>query len=235
MSPTFFEKITEVKSSLSNKQKQKLIVGLKEWKSKKFANSKNQKKEMLSEDKSTERDVIAKTFIDNGDFDTYVNKNRGIQFSPKELDTISNFKKVVAPTSMDKFFVRFETTDDFGNNTTTVVKKFRQGNQFVFSSFTKNDNSIQEPDEPEEAEAPEAPPMGAKKQPNPADKQQMPAAPKPQMPQTNQKPGVGMKPPLKEGDEQSSNNKITITKTITFLDEITGADVLSDFLRKLDL
>jgi hypothetical protein len=37
------------------------------------------------------------------------------------------------------------------------------------------------------------------------------------------------------GEEVTVNDPIRITKTITFSDETEGADILADFLRKLDI
>jgi hypothetical protein len=209
MTSNRFRRINEMKSSLSDEQKKKLIVGLKKWKSK-----------MINEEVSShERNVIAKTFTDTGEFDPYVNKNRGIQFTSKELDSIANFKEVMSPTAEDQFMVRYENTDDFGNNTTTVIKKFREGTQFVFVSFTKNDNSVlDEPETPEEQEPPQANP----KMPSPSQlggKETQSKIPSPVVKEENEPVG----------------KQITLTKTIPFTDEITGSDILSDFLRKLDL
>lgn len=211
----------KMKESLSVEEKKKLLYGLKLWK-KKIAKenamtlSPQEPMWISEEEPNVERNVIAKTFTTNGDFDPFVNQNRGIQFAPKEIEAIRNFKKIVSPTAQDPFFVRFEGTDNFGNNTTTVIKKHRQGNQLTFTAFTKHDKV-----QPKPKPKPEIPP------------QKTPSRKTPSTPMIN-KPIKPSMPALKE-EETMPENQITITKTITFQDETKGADILADFLRKLDL
>lgn len=228
-----YQKYLKMKEGMTQEEKRELLIGLRKMKENDASISPQEPMWISEEQPNAERNVIAKTFTQEGDFDPFVNKNRGIQFAPKELDTIAIFKDTVAPSSQDPFMVRFETTDDFGNNTTTVVKKHRQGDQFVFTAFAKHDSSRPEP-EPE----PEAPPPGKPQQP---EKPQMGG--KGSQPQAGgQKPAMGSKPsqpPMPSLKElamgKSPENQITVTKTITFQDEIDGADILADFLRTLDL
>lgn len=229
MTANTFQRINEIKSSLTHEQKKKLIVGLKKLRNK--TSSENivlspQEPMWVSEDNNqSDRDVIAKTFNVQGDFDPYVNKNRGIQFSSKENDTIANYTDDVTPTAQDQFMIRYETTDDFGNNTTTVVKKYRQGNQFVFAAFTHHDNSIEKPESEEPKSHP--PTNNAIKIPQPQKQPNVNAG------KVNKQPQSSI-PQIKEGNEDISKD-IIVTKTIPFSDEIQGADILSDFLRKLNL
>lgn len=48
------------------------------------------------------------------------------------------------PISGDKFFMKYELTDEFGKNTTTVVKKLKEGNQFCWTAFSKYESSEEE-------------------------------------------------------------------------------------------
>lgn len=213
-----------MKESLSTEEKRKLLYGLKLLKKKiekeMYDHSPGEPMWISEEDPNAERNVIAKTFAIDGDFDPYVNKNRGIQFTGKEIDAIENFKENVAPSAFDQFMVRFETTDDFGNNTTTVIKKFRQGNQFVFTAFAKHDKAELEPEKPEPE--PEAPKQAPQAGPAPA-KKPVPTGP------------PGSPAPVKEAEEDPMGSKIVVTKTVAFTNDIQGADVLADFLRTLDL
>lgn len=146
----------------------------------------------VSEDEVTmERNVVAKTFDTKADFDSYVNQHRGIEMTPKEQQAIIGYKNA-KPTQQDKFFVKYENTDDFGTNDTTVIKKLKEGNQFCFTAFAKHERAEEE-GEPEGA----------------VDEQ--------------------------EGEDMTVNDEIRITKTITFTNDVEGANILGDFLRKLDI
>lgn len=228
------KQLAKNKNSLSLEEKKKLLYGLKLMKKKlekENAMTMSPQEPMWISDaiENQERNVISKTFKTEGNYNAFVNQNRGIQFSPKEMEAITNFKNMLEPTALDPFMVRFETTDDFGNNSTTTIKKFKQGNQFVFTSFSSHDQ-INEPEkeEPEQPQMPQGkgmtPPTG---KPAPGKPTATPAVKPPQG-------GKGGLPPLKEANEPNPN-EIIVTKTITFSDEIQGADILADFLRKIDL
>lgn len=184
------------KTKMSEEQKRKLIVGLRTLKEEvtgniggetDIANPDN----FVSEDEVTmERNAIAKTFDTEADFDTYVNQHRGIEMTPKEQQAIIGYKNAKA-TQQDKFFVKYENTDSFGTNDTTVVKKLKEGNQFCWTAFSKHE-SAEEEGKPEGGEDQENGPV-------------------------------------------TVNDKIRITKTITFTSDVEGANILGDFLRKLDI
>jgi len=88
---------------------------------------------MLNEE---ETNPVAKSFTQKGKYEDYIKRFVGMPMSPKELEAINNHKEI-KPVKTDRNEIRYETTDDFGNNTTTVIKKLREGNQFVFTSFSK--------------------------------------------------------------------------------------------------
>ena len=73
---------------------------------------------------------------------TFVDETQG-------ADILSNFLAELGlsnekPTSGDKFFVKYELTDDFGSNTTTVVKKLKEGGQFCWTAFSKYESAEEE-------------------------------------------------------------------------------------------
>lgn len=82
----------------------------------------------------TEQNPIAKTFNQKGNFEEYVGKFSGLELKPKELESITNYSNA-KPTKMDKFLIRYESSDDFNNNTITVIKKLREGTDLVFTVF----------------------------------------------------------------------------------------------------
>lgn len=222
------QKYMKMKETLTAEEKRQLLVGLKKMKSENAMVMSPIEPMNLEEDQpSRERNVIAKKFAVDGEFDPYVNQQRGVQFAPKETDAIRSFQNFETPTAIDPFMVRYEATDDFGNNTTTVVKKHRQGNAFVFTAFTKYDNANPEPEPEEKPEAPPAQGQGKPPLPTPGGKPKSPPTGKPQ--------AAPAMPSLKELSQPPMNNKIMVTKTIVFSDEVQGADILADFLRKLDI
>ncbi len=89
---------------------------------------------------SDERNPIAKTFQQKGNFEEYIQKFSGLEIKPKELESIANYVDS-KPTKQDKFSIRYESQDEFANNTITVIKKLREGNDLVFTVF--QDNSSQ--------------------------------------------------------------------------------------------
>lgn len=147
---------------------------------------------------------VAKTFTQKGEFEQYVRKFLGQQLSPKESEAINTFEKN-KPTKIDRTEIRYETTDNFNHSTTTVIKKLREGNQFVFTAFTKHSNIKSE----EELEKPTEKPEGVPDQ----------------SPNTTE-PSASEKPELED---------IIVTKSQSFNDEIKGGAILAEFLKKLDL
>jgi hypothetical protein len=102
---------------------------------------------------AVDKNPIAKTFTQKGDFEQYVNRFQGLEIKPKEFEAVTNYQKT-KPTTFDKFSIRYENTDDFNNSTTTVIKKLREGNKLVFTAFQINKAS-EETDgnkKPEEAQ-----------------------------------------------------------------------------------
>jgi hypothetical protein len=210
------KRLKELKSKMSDEQKRKLLVSLKKLKEEVTGNVggetdlSNADNSLTNENEftgtgvtsTTEPNVIAKTFDTQADFDSYVNQRRGIQFTPKEIQAIQNHQEV-RPTQLDRFQVRYETTDDFGNNDTTVIKKLKEGSLFCWTAFSKHETAEEE-GRPEGSE--------------PTNESDEPSEPE------------------DSGDEEVTvNDPIRITKTITFTDETQGADVLADFLNKLEL
>jgi hypothetical protein len=104
------------------------------------------------EDNDTNSDTnvnpVAKTFKQQGNFEQYIQKFSGLEIKPKEMESITNYTNA-KPTKVDKFSVRYENTDEFSNNTVTVIKKLREGNDLVFTVFQVT--SQQAPEGGEEA------------------------------------------------------------------------------------
>ncbi len=192
-----------------------------------------------------ERNVIAKTFDTKADFDSYVNQRRGIQMTPKEQQSILSYTET-KPTQRDHFFVKFETTDDFGNNETTIIKKLREGNQFCWTAFTKHESAEEEgggesegPEDKEDDKGKDdtdlEDKLGLKELAPAAPNAQPTQQPQPQPQQTPQPQPTPQQTAPAEDDEMTVDDPIRITKTITFVDDNEGSCILSDFLQKLDI
>jgi len=201
------QRFIKAKECLNEEGKKKLLRALRLYKE-------LQEPMWVSEDAmdKPERSVVAKTFDTKADFDSYVNQRRGIEMTPKEQQSILNYSEA-KPTQRDKFFVKYETTDDFGNNDTTVIKKLKEGNQFCWTAFSKHETAEEE-GKPEGAEEPAL----AEVAPTPSTPSNVP-------PQDD----------MSGEDEMTVDDPIRITKTITFVDDNEGANVLADFLQKLEL
>lgn len=187
---------------------------------------------LMSEDGFTsetnpETNIIAKTFDTKGDFDSYVNQRRGIEMTSKDQQAILGYKKA-KPNQQDKFFVKYESTDPFGNNNTTVIKKLKEGNQFCWTAFTKHENA----DEKE----------------NPSDKNnsnEKDEFPMKEADFNNNNVTKSIPPSFTNNNiNNNSNNSdqdiivddpIRITKTTTFTDDSNGSNILGDFLQTLEL
>lgn len=73
---------------------------------------------------------------------TFIDETQG-------ADILSNFLSELGlsnekPTIGDKFLTKYELTDDFGNNTTTVIKKLKEGGQFCWTAFSKYESAEEE-------------------------------------------------------------------------------------------
>jgi len=151
---------------------------------------------LLEDAPTPQQNVVAKTFDTRADFDSYIAQSRGIEMTPKEQQSILAYKNA-KPTQQDKFFVKYESTDSFGTNNTTVIKKLKEANQFCWTAFSKHERAEDE-GKPEEE--------------------------KPEL--TEQEPSE---------NEVTVSDQIRITKSITFTNDVEGASILIDFLRKLDI
>lgn len=83
-----------------------------------------------------EADVVAKEFYVEGKYEEYVKRYLGERFSEKELEAVNTFQDA-KPTKIESSQIRYETTDAFKNSTTTIIKKLREGADFVYVAFIK--------------------------------------------------------------------------------------------------
>lgn len=216
----------KMKESMSLEQKRRLLVGLKKLREQQFGGNQGGTTDIANADNlvaeddftSQSRNVVAKTFETQGDYDSYVNQHRGIEMTSKEQQSILGYKPA-KPTQQDKFFVKYESTDDFGNNDTTVIKKLKEGNQFTWTAFAKHESTEDE-----------GKPEGSNDEPSP-DNEKGSDKGGPDLGDL----GLKEQDEMGQSDDVTVNDPIRITKTITFTNDSEGSDILSDFLIKLDL
>jgi hypothetical protein len=84
----------------------------------------------------TQTNPIAKEFTRKEKYDSYVQRFVGLPFSQKEMESINNYTET-KPSKIDGNQIRYESSDQFGNNTSTLIKKLRDGSLFVYTAFTK--------------------------------------------------------------------------------------------------
>lgn len=201
------QKLINSRDSLTLKNKKKLLKILKEYK--------NTNKTVIYENDIQSQNVIAKKFTTSADFDTYVAQHRGLEILPQEKQAVSNYDKA-DPTEVTDFYIKYENTDDFSNNNTTIIKKLKEQNMLCWTAFSKNQSAsnISEAEEPTQPQ--QGQPLSSKPTAKPA-----PAQPEQQ--------------PEPQEDSQTLKDTIEIIKSLTFSDETTGSKILSDFLIKLDI
>ena len=73
---------------------------------------------------------------------TFVDETQGADILASFLAELELDKQ--KPISGDKFFLRYETTDSFGKNSTTVIKKLKEGSQFCWTAFSKYEDAEEE-------------------------------------------------------------------------------------------
>lgn len=146
---------------------------------------------------------IASSKIFHGDFDDTLKMYRGFEFTPKENQAIQNFTES-KPTKHDKFSVTYSKGDDYGNNSTIVVKKLRDGSGFVFVAIVKVRSGKDQSEE--------TPPQEPIEQPT-----GQPATPTP--PQG-----------IQEANDSGEGDEIKIIKSIP-IDDQSGDEILTNFLQ----
>ncbi len=163
-------------------------------------------------------DPVANTFHVKNEWSKYIKPYIGQPLSPKELEALQNYEEK-KPTTTARTEIWYNSTDEFGISKTTVIKKMKDGGQFSYTAFQKQEKPT--PDEEKGAEDQEM---------------KMNVGGPPEMPQGEMPPGSPTPPTeTPEKEEKAEKDDITVTKSILFKDDIKGAAVLVDFLKKLDL
>lgn len=161
-------------------------------------------------------DAVATTFTKNAEWASYIKPYIGQPLSQKELEALDNFKEK-QPTTISRTEIWYKSTDAFSISHTTVIRKMKDSGQFSYTSFQKQENPISDKADEVGQQSPESDGMDAGS---------------PEMPQGGESPEMPVPEPKKE---EPKKDDIIITKSILFKDDIKGASILIDFLKKLDL
>jgi len=191
------------KRFLTSEHKKKLLKILKEYK------DLTENDNYVGTRDNMESNVISKKFTTNADFESYVSQHRGLEILPKEQQAISNYKNI-KPSEFTKFFIKYESTDEFSNNTTTIIKKLKEGGKCCWTAFQKIQSLSNSPEEAPIQEADEMPPQ-------------------------NNPPEQNQQTQPQEQPQSQDDKRIEVIKSIPFADELQGSEIISEFLIKLDL
>jgi hypothetical protein len=176
---------------------------------------------------------VATTFHIKEEWATYIKPYVGQPFTPKELDALGNFKEK-QPITTARTEIWYKTTDTFGISHITVIKKMKDSGQFSFTAFQKQEK----PETPEEKKKKEQEKqMNAGGALGSASIGGPELGGPPEVPQGEVPPG-SPNPPSKDAEQQKKEEEkddIIVTKSILFKDDIKGAAILIEFLKKLDL
>jgi hypothetical protein len=185
-------------------------------------------------EESTSIDPVSTTFHVKEEWATYIKPYIGQPFSPRELAALDNFKEK-KPTTTARTEIWYKTTDPFGTSHVTVIKKMKDSGQFSFTAFQKHDRPISDEEKKKkEQEKQMATGLGGTEAGlGSAGGLGGP----PTFPQGAVPPGSPI-PPAAEPEQQEKEEEkedIIVTKSILFKDDIKGAAILVEFLKKLDL
>ena len=188
-------------------------------------------------------DVVSTTFHKKEIWSKYVRMYVGQPLSPKEIESLGNFKEK-KPTKIARTEIWYNTTDSFGSSHTSVIKKMKDSGQFSFIAFQKQERV--EPDKEEESGAENLgglPDLGGTELPlggttpmAPIGEQSVPPQTPPPTDDTSTTTSTGTVPsPDEKKSQEEEKDDIIVTKSILFKDEIKGAAILVEFLKKLNL
>lgn len=225
--PNAPEHLKKVANSMTDKDIDDFTKGITEFKTKKAILSvlKDIVEPMyLNESEEGQQDIeaVSNTFHVKADWATYIKPYIGQPFSPKELDALDNFKEK-KPTTTARTEIWYNTTDTFGISHTTVIKKMKDSGQFSFTAFQKQERPTPDEEKSADDQLPSDASMNAGGPTEEPQGQLPPGSPTPPSTETPEK------------QEEKEKDDIIVTKSTLFKDDIKGAAILIEFLKKLDL
>ncbi len=185
-------------------------------------------------------DAVASTFHKKEEWAKYVRMYVGQPLSPKEIESLGNFKDK-KPTKIARTEIWYNTSDSFGISRTTVVKKMKDSGQFSFVAFQKQERA-----EPEAQKQPDTGGLGGLPAdlgmpssvgagPAPMGTTMAPIAEASPPPTSTPQDAPTSPSPEQKQKEEEEKDDIIVTKSILFNDDIKGAAILVEFLKKLNL
>ncbi len=164
-------------------------------------------------------DIITKTFHVKEEWSKYIKRFIGQPLSPKELNALGNFKEK-QPSTIGRTEIWYNTTDTFGTSKTTNIKKMKDSGQFSFTAFQKNERPTPEGETGNEEMVSEENDLEDS----------------PEISQDQSSTGTENPPEdVNNKTEKLEKDDIIVTKSVLFKDDIKGAAILVEFLKKLNL
>jgi len=234
-------RIRKVASSMSDSDIDDFANSLAEFKTKKAVLSilKDIREPMYLDEVGedpTSINPVATTFHVKETWATYIKPYVGQPFTPKELDALGNFKEK-QPITTARTEIWYKTADPFGISHITVIKKMKDSGQFSFTAFQKQERPVSDEEKKkkeQEKQMNAGGPLGGMSPLGGPELGGPPEAPQGEVP-----PGSPNPPATAKGAEQQKKEEekddIIVTKSILFKDDIKGAAILVEFLKKLDL
>lgn len=216
------------------KTKKAIVAVLKDIREPMYLNEEDEEQDTI--------DAVATSFHKKEVWSKYIRMYIGQPLAPKEIESLGNFKEK-KPTNIARTEIWYNTTGfAAGASRTTVIKKMKDSGQFSFVAFTKQERveSDKEKEEPGVGDMGGAPPDLGLPPITGTEPMGTPIAPIGEvnisMPSNSTTTSTGTVPsPEQKKKEEEEKDDIIITKSILFKDEIKGAAILIEFLKKLNL
>ena len=230
--------VNKVAKSISAKDAEDFSKSLAELKMKKVVLSvlKDMKEPnyLNEDDEQGKVDPISTTFPVKEIWSKYIHETIGQPLSDKEIEATNTFKEDTGKQSIINrepsgrvLELWYKGTDNMGINKTTIVKKMKDSGQFSFVSCQKTEKVQPEVDKEKQMDADKPEDVGG------------PDLNQPPSPELGAAPGSPT-PPTETPDttqqkQEEEKDDIIVTKSILFKDDIKGASILVEFLKKLNL
>ena len=230
--------LRKVADSMSEKDIDDFTKGISEFKTKKAILSvlkEIQSPIPLREGDEGENSIeaVADQWPEQKDWAVYIRSYVGQPLSDMELNALDTFKKQGGkpPTTLARTEIWYKGVDKMGKSTTSVIKKMKDSNQFSYLACQLQDKQ-------KDPTSSQSQGMNAGDESNnelPSLEEADGMAPDPSNNDESDPTSGETSYQQKEKEIESEKENIIVTKSILFKDDIKGAAILIEFLKKLNL